>query len=717
VASAAAQRGTAPCACGGDAAMVFLKPAGASATRNVTHVLGVPIDRLTETEFLSRMDELIRSGQPHMVLYVNADGVNQAVLDRRYAKILQEADLVCADGMGVVWASKLTGEALPERINMGDMLEPVCELASRNGYRVFLLGGAPGVVDESAKRLQRRFANLQIVGCAHGFFGEAEEPALLRRIRHARPHLVIVGMGVPKQEKWIWQHREELGTCVLWGVGAAIDYHAGRVLRAPVWMRRIGLEWCFRLVVEPKRLWRRYLLGNAFFIGRAFALLLADAALVTTAWFGAYHICSALGRRVGLILNPLDPYLMGAPLIVGIWLINCAAFGLYRRTASMSALAELAQVIRATWLGLLSTLAVAFLFRELSFGRPVVFLAAPLTLLLLSISRLVARGIERRLARRGIGLRRVLIVGTGPLAKRLREEIEIWPIGYDVVGFVRDNEGSGQQALEQVLGSLHDLGVLIRKLQIQDVFVASQNLGLHQELNLLAEEEQWPVNFHVVSDELEAFARRVPLDRLLELPLLQLPYAKVGRGYEATKRLFDLVVTLLLLALCLPVALVITLAITLESPGPAVFAQQRVGRLGRLFTMYKFRTMRADADAYAIAPNALDDPRVTRLGRWLRRWSLDELPQLLNVLTGEMSLVGPRPEMPFLVQQYEPWQLRRLAVRPGLTGLWQVVGRKELPLHRHIEYDLYYVRHRGWLLDLAILLRSFPAVLFRRGAL
>ena len=126
--------------------------------------------------------------------------------------------------------------------------------------------------------------------------------------------------------------------------------------------------------------------------------------------------------------------------------------------------------------------------------------------------------------------------------------------------------------------------------------------------------------------------------------------------------------------------------------------------------------MFADAPAYEVAPNDLTDPRVTRFGRVLRRWSLDELPQLVNVLRGEMSLVGPRPEMPFLVEQYQPWQAWRLGVPPGLTCLWQVVGRKELPLHYHLEYDLYYVRHRGWPLDLQILLRTIPAVLFRRGA-
>jgi lipopolysaccharide/colanic/teichoic acid biosynthesis glycosyltransferase len=267
-----------------------------------------------------------------------------------------------------------------------------------------------------------------------------------------------------------------------------------------------------------------------------------------------------------------------------------------------------------------------------------------------------------------------------------------------------------------VLGPIKELGGLIGSWKVNDVFVASERLDLHQELNLLASEERWPVDFHVVSQELEPFAQRVPLGRVVELPLLQLPHVRADSWYEATKRLFDLLFSSIGLLVLLPLLGVIALVIKLESGGPALFVQQRIGLGSRSFRMYKFRTMSSDAPAYDLAPNDLTDPRVTPFGRFLRRWSLDELPQLLNVCKGQMSVVGPRPEMPFLVSQYELWEKRRLMVKPGLTCLWQVVGRKELPLHRNIEYDLYYVRHRGWLLDAVILLRTIPAVLFRRGA-
>jgi len=361
-------------------------------------------------------------------------------------------------------------------------------------------------------------------------------------------------------------------------------------------------------------------------------------------------------------------------------------------------------------------MALAFLFREFSFGRPVVLLSGCLIFVLLSTSRLVTRALERRLARHGIGLRRVLLVGTGPLAKRLREEIETWPVGYEVVGFVSDGEPATAVPSEDILGPVSQLGEQIRALQVQDVFVASRGMRLHEDLNLLAEHERWGVNFHVVSEELEPFARHVRLDRVVELPLLQLPYGEANSWYEWSKRIFDVVAASAALICCVPVYAAIAVGVKLESPGRALFTQQRVGRAWLLFTMYKFRTMREDAGEDAVSPNDLHDPRVTRFGRWLRRWSLDELPQLVNVLKGDMSLVGPRPEMPFLVKEYEPWQTRRLSVRPGLTGLWQVMGRKELPLHRNIEYDLYYVRHQGWLIDATILARTIPAVLFRRGA-
>src|SRR5262249_50484711 len=176
--------------------------------------------------------------------------------------------------------------------------------------------------------------------------------------------------------------------------------------------------------------------------------------------------------------------------------------------------------------------------------------------------------------------------------------------------------------------------------------------------------------------------------------------------YELTKRVGDVVGSLLLMVIGAPVFLLLWALVKLDSKGPAIFRQQRVGQHGAAFQMLKFRTMYADAPQYERSPSVSSDPRITRFGKFLRRTSLDELPQLINVLRGEMSLVGPRPEMPFIVSTYNLWQRQRLEVKPGLTGLWQLSGDRAFLIHENLEYDLYYIQHRNFFMDLAILLHT-----------
>jgi len=166
----------------------------------------------------------------------------------------------------------------------------------------------------------------------------------------------------------------------------------------------------------------------------------------------------------------------------------------------------------------------------------------------------------------------------------------------------------------------------------------------------------------------------------------------------------------------IPVFIVIAIAIKIDSPGPVFFIQERVGKDGKIFKVIKFRTMYKDTPKFALSPRSQGDPRITKVGAFLRRWSLDELPQLINVLKGEMSLVGPRPEMPQIVEEYEPWQRERLKVKPGITGIWQILGRKDLPLEKNIQYDLIYVKNRSFLLDIIIILKTIPLVIKGKGA-
>jgi lipopolysaccharide/colanic/teichoic acid biosynthesis glycosyltransferase len=189
-----------------------------------------------------------------------------------------------------------------------------------------------------------------------------------------------------------------------------------------------------------------------------------------------------------------------------------------------------------------------------------------------------------------------------------------------------------------------------------------------------------------------------------------------SRAYDAVKRGFDFAAALLLLILLLPAFALIAALVKVDSPGPALFCQHRIGRNGRKFVLWKFRSMHIDVPKYARSPTTDKDARLTRMGRLIRRISVDELPQLVNVLKGEMSLVGPRPEMPFLVERYTHAERRRLAIKPGITGLWQISSGRAHPIHENLQYDLHYIRNQNLLLDLSILLRTIVAVVRGQGA-
>jgi exopolysaccharide biosynthesis polyprenyl glycosylphosphotransferase len=239
--------------------------------------------------------------------------------------------------------------------------------------------------------------------------------------------------------------------------------------------------------------------------------------------------------------------------------------------------------------------------------------------------------------------------------------------------------------------------------------------------------ERLPVEISVVPDYFDLAFFRTRMDELFGLPLIRLRASAIEGPARVAKRLFDLAISIPMLAFSLLLFPPIALAIRLDSPGPVLFKQERVGENGHTFKMWKLRTMVQNADA--LLPEVLkknpdgqiihkkpDDPRITRVGHFLRRFSLDELPQLVNVIKGDMSLVGPRPELPQLVDKYESWQRKRFAVPPGITGWWQVSGRSDRPMHLHVEDDLYYIQNYSIWFDLQILWRTVGAVISGKGA-
>ncbi|MDB4433330.1 sugar transferase [bacterium] len=445
----------------------------------------------------------------------------------------------------------------------------------------------------------------------------------------------------------------------------------------------------------------------------------ADIALVSAGWLAAYWARWALDGVLGRPLNPFDNYLHALPLIVLPWVFCCWLFGIYRTTRMQTLVDHFRSLLRGVFLGLLVISSLGFFFKELQFGRLVVLFTGVFNLGLQGMSRSVFHRAERKMRRTGNFDVRTLILGTGVTGMRLLQKIQDHPeIGHRVVGFLAESQDLVGEVLENrpVLGVLEDLRKVAVDQRIEEVFVAVPSLGHTRMLSLVLACEDLGLTFRVVTDLFEVLTSRTPVDLVEDLPLVRLGRESEHVLYGPIKRALDVAGALVALLISAPLWAWCALRIRLDSRGPVLFCHERVGQGGKLFTMYKFRTMERGARPYEVAPRSEDDGRVTRYGLWLRRTSIDELPQLINVLRGEMSLVGPRPEMPFIVSQYDEWQRRRLLVKPGITGMWQILGRKDLPMHSNLQYDFYYIRNRSLSLDLSILLRTVGAVLSRKGA-
>ncbi len=447
--------------------------------------------------------------------------------------------------------------------------------------------------------------------------------------------------------------------------------------------------------------------------------ILTDTILVSIGWVGAYWLRFALNDVLGERINPFDPYFRALPLIVGPWMFSCWIFGIYRSSRMTTLMEEIQTLFRGAALGLLVVASIGFFFRELYFGRFVVMACVGLNFVLQGVSRIAFHKLEDRMRRSGEHDTPVLIAGTGVSAIRLLQKLQDHPeIGYRVVGFVDDSDEEERKdvANRPVLGHVDELREIAIEHGVREVFVAMPSLSHTRMLSIVLDCEDLGMTFRVVTNLFEVLTAGTPIDLVDDLPLVRLGRQWAHPLYAPTKRALDLLGAGVGLILLAPVMLWCARRIVRESPGPAIFEQDRVGRDGRIFRIRKFRTMYADVEPYAVAPKGASDPRITPFGQFLRATSLDELPQLINVLKGEMSLVGPRPEMPFIVDGYDEWQRRRLTVKPGITGLWQILGRKDLPMHQNLQYDFYYIRNRSLGQDLSILARTVGAVFSRRGA-
>jgi exopolysaccharide biosynthesis WecB/TagA/CpsF family protein len=430
---------------------------------------------LVDADAQTAINALLAPGKRN-AFFMNAHCCNTMAQEQAYAAAVGRADVLLPDGIGIVLAAKMTGQKLAANLNGTDLVPALLAKAADLDKSVYLFGGTPGTAEAAAVALIRSIPHLKIVGTRDGYAGAACPDAVIADINASGAHIVIVAMGVPAQELWIDKHAKHLSADLTMGVGAALDFLAGNAIRAPKPVRNIKMEWAWRLAMEPRRMAKRYLLGNVSFLARA-----AKDAVVQTP-------SGAIAARV---------------MDIGI---------------ASGALVALAPVFAATAVG-----------------------------------------------------------------------------------------------------------------------------------------------------------------------------------------------------------------IKLTSKGPALFRQTRVGKKGVPFSMFKFRSMSQNAEALRASVEANSDrdgvcfksrrdPRITPIGRFIRRFSIDELPQIINVLRGDMSIVGPRPALPSEVAAYPKRAFGRLAVKPGITGIWQVSGRADVSFDRMIEMDLAYAKTRTILLDLMVILMTFRAVVSGRGA-
>lgn len=472
-------------------------------------LLGVTLRNTDMTEALDWISDKAGAEQASTLAFVNADCLNLAFIHDDYRQILRESSRVLPDGIGIHVACKIKKLKMRANLNGTDLFPRLCQRAAGEGLSLFLLGAQPGIAQAAADAMVARYPDLKIAGTQHGFFPPEDTGQVIKAINDSGASILCVAMGAPRQERWLAAHAGQITVPVRMGVGGLFDYYSGRIRRAPQWVREIGMEWVWRIAMEPRRLWRRYVVGNPLFLLRVYRFN--------------------------------DPRAMTPDVIQA---------ALERNRAGRRASAA-------------------------------------------------ARRIIRRIS--------------------------------------------------------HATGAAI-------------------------------------------------------------------------KRAMDFTAAAVAIVLLSPFLLLLCLAIKLESPGPILFRQTRIGVGGEPFTMWKFRSMYTDAEerkAALMAQNEMeggvifkmkDDPRVTRVGKFIRRASIDELPQLWNVLVGDMSLVGPRPPVPVEVAQYTLSDHRRLHVKPGITCIWQVSGRSNIAFEQQVELDVDYMHTQSVWTDVKLLFKTLPAVLKGTGA-
>ncbi len=418
-------------------------------------------------------------------------------------------------------------------------------------------------------------------------------------------------------------------------------------------------------------------------------------------------------------------------LIFGLYLVLFSRlFGLYRSSESSSGLHEQRMTVQACLTASLLLCGTLFLARDYAVSRFVVALTMVLTCMILMTRRALWRRLRHNRHLRGLEVRNVLIVGDGRVGHALRNHLEALPhLGFRFKGFISMNpveETSAKETNPNIVGDLRNCVAVARSLFVDEIYFSTP-ADKQTVITVVEEARAMGIDVRVVPDLYDGLAWHAPVEYIGQFPTIPLHRREFPRGAFLMKRAIDIVLASVVLLLVSPIMLAIALLIRLDSPGTILYGAERIGRKGRVFKCFKFRTMVPNAERLkkqlahlnereGILFKMTNDPRITKIGVKLRKYSLDELPQLFNVIKGDMSLVGPRPPLAVEVEKYHLSHLRRLDVLPGITGLWQVEARQDPSFDSYISLDTAYVENWTLLLDLRILARTVSVVVGGTGS-
>jgi len=462
-------------------------------------------------------------------------------------------------------------------------------------------------------------------------------------------------------------------------------------------------------------------------------LLPLDLLALFGAGIGAYLLrFSRFITEVRPILQdiPFTGYVQTVAIFVGVWTLLFMMAGLYS-TRPKRAWNELGRIALACTAGAMILIATVFFRREFETSRFIVFAVWVFSILFVSVARLFLRTIRHSLLKKGVGHQRVVVIGESDAANRIATEYKLQPIlGFTVVKQLR----SWNDATERLVKKLAS-----RK-GVDVILLADSNMPRSAALDIIAFTEDKHIAFHYLADPFTTHFSNIDVSTATGLPIMEVKRTPLDGWGRITKRGFDIIFSAVVLVITSPLLLVLMIVIAIEDGLPVIFQNVRIGERGDSFKLYKLRSM---YKKYSIGPQfkgekenlkleqelikeksikqgpvykIAEDPRITKIGRFLRRWSFDELPQFWNVLVGDMSIVGPRPHQPREVEKYESHHRRVLAIRPGITGLAQISGRSDLTFEDEVRLDTWYIENWSLLRDLYIILKTPFAVLYRKGA-